>query len=85
MARPDRVQPFLDGLLVAAERIDTDLFPLGLTDGEKADLIAFLKVIAALPLLAGAYYLTTFLYDHSKASPPALDHREHVLAFAVPP
>jgi ABC-type polysaccharide/polyol phosphate transport system ATPase subunit len=36
-----------------------------------------------LPLLAGAYYLTTFLYDHSKASPPALDHREHVLAFDV--
>jgi ABC-type polysaccharide/polyol phosphate transport system ATPase subunit len=36
-----------------------------------------------LPLLAGAYYLTTFLYDHSKASPTPLDHREHVLTFEV--
>ena len=36
-----------------------------------------------LPLLFGAYYLTTFLYDHSKAAPTALDHREHVLSFEV--
>ena len=37
----------------------------------------------SLPLLAGAYYLTTFLYDHSKAAPTPLDHREHVLSFQV--
>jgi hypothetical protein len=37
----------------------------------------------ALPLLSGAYYLTTFLYDHSKAAPTAIDHREHVLSFEV--
>ncbi|MBL8860638.1 MAG: ABC transporter ATP-binding protein [Planctomycetes bacterium] len=36
-----------------------------------------------LPLLAGAYYLTTFLYDHGKAAPTAIDHREHVLSFDV--
>ena len=37
----------------------------------------------ALPLLQGQYYLTTFLYDHSKAAPTAIDHREHVVTFEV--
>lgn len=36
-----------------------------------------------LPLLHGQYYLTTFLYDHSKAAPTPIDHREHVLTFEV--
>ncbi len=36
-----------------------------------------------LALLQGQYYLTTFLYDHSKAAPTAIDHREHVLSFQV--
>lgn len=36
-----------------------------------------------LPLLEGQYYLTTFLYDHSKPSPTAIDHREHVCTFQV--
>jgi len=36
-----------------------------------------------MPLLQGAYYLTTFLYDHSKAAPTAIDHREHALSFEV--
>ncbi len=37
----------------------------------------------ALPLLTGSFYLTTFLYDHGKAAPTAIDHREHVLTFEV--
>ncbi len=36
-----------------------------------------------LPLLQGQYYLTTFLYDHSKAGPTAIDHREHAATFEV--
>ena len=36
-----------------------------------------------LPLLQGQYYLTTFLYDHAKASPTAIDHREHAAVFEV--
>lgn len=36
-----------------------------------------------LPLLQGQYYLTCFLYDHSKASPTAVDHREHAVTFEV--
>jgi len=36
-----------------------------------------------LPLLRGQYYLTSFLYDHSKAAPTAIDHQEHVLTFEV--
>jgi ABC-type polysaccharide/polyol phosphate transport system ATPase subunit len=37
----------------------------------------------AMPLLAGRYYLSAFLYDHSKAAPTAIDHREHVTTFEV--
>jgi ABC-type polysaccharide/polyol phosphate transport system ATPase subunit len=37
----------------------------------------------ALPLLSGSFYLTTFLYDHGKPAPTAIDHREHVLTFEV--
>ena len=36
-----------------------------------------------LPLLKGQYYLTSFLYDHSKAAPTAIDHREHAATFEV--
>jgi lipopolysaccharide transport system ATP-binding protein len=38
---------------------------------------------ASLPLLAGQYYITTFLYDHSKAAPTAIDHQEHAITFEV--
>ncbi|HTF87869.1 MAG TPA: ABC transporter ATP-binding protein [Planctomycetota bacterium] len=37
----------------------------------------------ALQLLQGQYYLTTFVYEHAKASPTAIDHREHVHTFEV--
>ncbi len=36
-----------------------------------------------MPLLAGQYYVTSFLYDHSKAAPTAIDHREHAVTFEV--
>lgn len=36
-----------------------------------------------LPLLQGEYYATTFLYDHGKAAPTAIDHREHAVTFQV--
>jgi len=37
----------------------------------------------ALRLLHGQYYLTTFVYDHSKAAPTPIDHREHACTFEV--
>ena len=37
----------------------------------------------ALPFLEGQFYVTTYLYDHSKASPTAIDHQEHVHTFEV--
>lgn len=37
----------------------------------------------SMPLLAGQYYLTIYLYDHSKVAPTAIDHREHVHTFEV--
>ncbi len=39
--------------------------------------------LGALPFLGGQYFLSTFVYDHSKASPSAIDHREHVARFEV--
>ena len=33
--------------------------------------------------LQGEYYATTFLYDHGKAAPTAIDHREHAVTFQV--
>ncbi|MEM7309253.1 MAG: ABC transporter ATP-binding protein [Planctomycetota bacterium] len=39
--------------------------------------------LGRLPLLAGQYYLSTFVYDHSKPAPTAIDHREHVQTFEV--
>ena len=48
--------------------------------GEEGELLMSFE---RMPLLQGAYYLTTFLYDHSKAAPTAIDHREHALSFEV--
>ena len=39
--------------------------------------------LGRLPLLAGSYYLSTFIYDHSKPSPTAIDHREHAMSFEI--
>jgi len=39
--------------------------------------------LGPLPLLPGRYYVTIFVYDHSKPSPTAIDHREHALGFRV--
>jgi ABC-type polysaccharide/polyol phosphate transport system ATPase subunit len=39
--------------------------------------------VERLPLLAGQYYVTAFVYDHGKASPTAIDHYEHALGFEV--
>ena len=37
----------------------------------------------ALPLLHGRYYITVYVYDHAKAAPTAIDHREHAATFEV--
>jgi len=39
--------------------------------------------LGGMPFLAGEYFVTTFLYDHSKEPPTPIDHREHVARFAV--
>jgi hypothetical protein len=36
-----------------------------------------------MPLLSGQYYLTAFVYDHAKAAPTPIDHREHAVTFEV--
>jgi ABC-type polysaccharide/polyol phosphate transport system ATPase subunit len=57
--------------------------PIHLRELKKGEEGEVLVDLGALPLLQGQYYLTTFLYDHSKAAPTAIDHREHALTFEV--
>ena len=52
----------------------------GIAKGEEG---AVDMVFERLPLLEGQYYLTTFLYEHGKVSPTAIDHREHAVTFEV--
>lgn len=57
--------------------------PIDIVDlaaGEEGEVVMELP---SLPLLQGQYYLTTFLYDHAKAAPTAIDHREHAATFEV--
>ncbi len=50
---------------------------------EKGDEGEVEMAMPVLPLLSGEYYLTTFLYDHAKPAPTAIDHREHAVTFEV--
>jgi ABC-type polysaccharide/polyol phosphate transport system ATPase subunit len=59
---------------------DQPLEVLDVQAGEEGEVLISTDQLA---LLQGQYYLTTFLYDHSKAAPTAIDHREHVLTFEV--
>ncbi len=51
-----------------------------LCKGDEGDVVMEFE---SMPLLQGQYYVTTFLYDHSKAAPTAIDHQEHALTFEV--
>ena len=59
---------------------NTPIHVRGVRAGESGDVEMRLD---ALPLLQGQYYLTTFVYDHAKAAPTAIDHREHAVTFEV--
>lgn len=57
--------------------------PLALDEVKKGEKGEVVMDFATLPLLEGQYYITTFLYDHSKAAPTAIDHQEHAVTFEV--
>ena len=57
--------------------------PIRIAEARPGEEGEVLMSFQRMPLLQGAYYLTTFLYDHSKAAPTAIDHREHVCTFEV--
>jgi ABC-type polysaccharide/polyol phosphate transport system ATPase subunit len=57
--------------------------PLALGQVQPGERGAVEMSFQSLPLLQGEYYLTTFLYDHSKPAPTAIDHREHAVTFEV--
>jgi ABC-type polysaccharide/polyol phosphate transport system ATPase subunit len=57
--------------------------PIELADVVPGEVGEVDVAIPRLPLLEGQYYVTTFLYDHSKPAPTAIDHREHALTFQV--
>lgn len=57
--------------------------PLKLADLRAGEEGRLEMSVPRLPLLEGQYYLTTFVYDHSKPAPTAIDHREHAVTFEV--
>ena len=57
--------------------------PIELPDVQAGEEGEVVMRFDSMPLLQGQYYLTSFVYDHSKAAPTAIDHREHVLTFEV--
>ncbi|MFT5048921.1 MAG: ABC-type polysaccharide/polyol phosphate transport system ATPase subunit [Chlamydiales bacterium] len=57
--------------------------PIQLTDLKEGEEGCIEMTFPKLPLLEGQYYITTFVYDHSKPAPVAIDHREHAVTFEV--
>jgi ABC-type polysaccharide/polyol phosphate transport system ATPase subunit len=57
--------------------------PIVVADAQPGETGEVEMAFERMPLLAGEYYVTTFLYDHSKAAPTAIDHREHAITFEV--
>lgn len=57
--------------------------PLEIECIQKGETGALRMELGPLPLLEGRYYITAFLYDHSKPSPTPIDHREHAIGFQV--
>ncbi|MFT5284793.1 MAG: ABC-type polysaccharide/polyol phosphate transport system ATPase subunit [Planctomycetota bacterium] len=57
--------------------------PIEINDVKKGETGSVEMDLGALPLLQGRYYVTVFVYDHSKPSPTPVDHREHALSFQV--
>ncbi|HKX46861.1 MAG TPA: ABC transporter ATP-binding protein [Planctomycetota bacterium] len=57
--------------------------PLSIADAGAGETGEVELRLDALPLLQGEYYLSTFVYDHAKQTPQAIDHREHAATFGV--
>lgn len=57
--------------------------PIHLGDVQKGTKGFVEMAFESLPLLQGSYYLTVFVYDHAKAAPTPIDHREHATVFEV--
>lgn len=72
-----------DGTYVNGSNHQWRQHPIELGEVRKGEEGEVEMAFERLPLLQGQYYLTTFLYDHSKASPTAIDHREHAATFEV--
>jgi ABC-type polysaccharide/polyol phosphate transport system ATPase subunit len=72
-----------DGTYINGSNHEWRSDPLHLTDTRAGEIGTVELRVPDLPLLQGQYYLTSFLYDHSKPSPTAIDHREHVAGFQV--
>ncbi|MEM1450047.1 MAG: ABC transporter ATP-binding protein [Planctomycetota bacterium] len=72
-----------DGTYVNGSNHDWRETPIEL-DVVRAGAKGFVEMaFESLPLLQGSYYLTVFVYDHDKAAPTPIDHREHAVAFEV--
>jgi ABC-type polysaccharide/polyol phosphate transport system ATPase subunit len=72
-----------DGTYVNGSNHQWREHPIGIEEARAGEEGEVRMSFEQMPLLQGAYYLTTFLYDHSKAAPTAIDHREHAVSFEV--
>lgn len=72
-----------DGSYINGSNHDWRRHPIAISNVRKGEEGVAEMSFDALPLLQGSYYITTFLYDHSKAAPTAIDHREHAVTFEV--
>jgi len=73
----------VDGVLVQINNNQWREDPIevhGVKAGEKGEVT---MSVDRLPFLQGNYYISTFVYDHSKAAPTPVDHREHALTFQI--
>jgi ABC-type polysaccharide/polyol phosphate transport system ATPase subunit len=73
----------VDGVLVQINNNqwrENPIEVLGVKPGEKGTVT---MSVDKLPFLQGNYYISTFVYDHSKAAPTPVDHREHALVFQI--
>ena len=72
-----------DGTYVNGSNHEWRRQPIELAEVEPGEEGEARMDLEGMPLLAGQYYLTVFVYEHGLAAPTAIDHREHAVSFEV--
>jgi lipopolysaccharide transport system ATP-binding protein len=73
----------VDGVLVQINNNQWREDPIEVHGVQAGETGSVTMSVDKLPFLQGNYYISTFVYDHSKAAPTPVDHREHALTFQI--